>query len=117
MTNKEMNRRAKISIVKQAAKFNGCIVCSYATDTKKLEFHHLKGKINDIGRLRGLGEVLNELLKCTVVCAKCHHKVTHGKIFLAEHLTFSVEDLQAIAGYVNYHWEPKTEDGLSDIPF
>lgn len=61
-------------------KNNPCVDCG-EMDFALLQFDHIKGnKVANISRMvqQGLswGVILNEIEKCEVVCANCHHRRT-----------------------------------------
>lgn len=65
-------------------KQKGCIVCG---KHKKLEFHHLHGKKDNVSRLKVMGslhELKSELAKCVVLCHDCHVKIHQEKMTLIE---------------------------------
>lgn len=118
MTSKEATRRAKVSMVKQIAKFNGCRVCKKVPmDNRRLHFHHLGPKTENPAAIRGLGALLTELSQCIVLCDKCHKLAETGKLFIGDHMRIDIDELSAIAGYVNFDWEPPTVKDLNEIPF
>lgn len=65
----------------------GCSLC-LEREPYCLEFHHVvadskKSNVADmITNNNSRKEILNEIAKCTLLCANCHRKVTHGIIKL-----------------------------------
>jgi hypothetical protein len=70
--------RAALSQVKR---HNGCCCCSEA-EPVALDFHHMRDKAVLVSKLPSLcakwSRVVAELVKCVVICANCHRKVTAG---------------------------------------
>lgn len=52
----------------------GCVDCGYNKHPDALDFDHTDGKTRNIGTLRSMKRVLEEIErhKCEVVCANCH---------------------------------------------
>lgn len=63
----------------------GCCVCGLKEGCC-LDFHHLRDKKIEVGRLINNGRtdkyILEEISKCVVLCANCHRKVHAGIIKL-----------------------------------
>lgn len=64
--------------------FTGCDSCGYNDSACALDFHHLGTKQFTIGsrRTRSIGSLATEIMKCAVLCATCHRRVTKGEIVL-----------------------------------
>jgi hypothetical protein len=58
--------------------FMGCQNCG-VNDFRVLDFHHLRDKEGSIssGRFWGLGRILKEIEKCSVLCSNCHRIETY----------------------------------------
>jgi len=73
---KELRRR--VDAVKRV---NGCVFCS-EREPVALDFHHRGDKEDCIATMiahrRSWKRSVAEILKCVVVCASCHRKVTAG---------------------------------------
>ena len=61
----------------------GCVDCSYRKHHAALEFDHVKGiknyEIANMTRMLWI-DVLDEILKCEVVCSNCHKIRTWNKL-------------------------------------
>lgn len=102
-------------MAKQILKFNGCCTCdAQPLDLKQLHFHHIGPKDLDPAACRGLGALFAELEQCCVVCEDCHKNIETGALIVADHLRISQEDLDAVARYISYNYQPTD---LDDIPF
>ena len=58
---------------------SACWICGYDKDTRCMDFHHVKEKNFSLTR-RNIGksalrDVQNELLKCILVCCRCHREI------------------------------------------
>jgi hypothetical protein len=80
--------KGKIRIMKEVIKMaNGCLNpdCKWegAYCESMLEFHHIDKKLKnfDIGRVSyTIEKLLEEIRKCTVVCANCHRLIHYNQI-------------------------------------
>jgi len=56
-----------------------CVRCGYNRCIEALHFHHTQGKNNSIGKMisnwKSWEVIENELNKCDLVCANCHHEI------------------------------------------
>lgn len=76
------NRRLKIKerFVSNIKKKSKCTSCGYNKCTKALEFHHLREKIECIGKMVTLKEytikdIELEIEKCVILCSNCHRRL------------------------------------------
>lgn len=71
-----------------------CIICDYCDTPEALTFHHVNPleKDHDLTRLftRSLENILPELSKCVILCARCHLELHHSQ-FADMHNTKVVE--------------------------
>jgi hypothetical protein len=61
---------------------NGCCYCK-ENDACCLDFHHIGNKLDGVSELAGrkcMSKMMEEIKKCTVVCANCHRKLHAGKL-------------------------------------
>jgi hypothetical protein len=59
----------------------GCTDCGYNAHPAALDFDHTDGKTRNVGKLRSMRAVLEEIErhKCEVVCANCHRIRTNNR--------------------------------------
>jgi hypothetical protein len=81
VTNNRRNR--KIKLVKH---FGGkCIICGYNRCPQALQFHHLNPEekefgISESGLCRSWQVMLEEAMKCILVCCRCHAEIENKVI-------------------------------------
>jgi hypothetical protein len=67
----------------------GCVDCGYREHPAALHFDHRPGtkkKFNlALGWSRSWQTILDEIAKCDIRCANCHHVKTHERRFNKEH--------------------------------
>lgn len=69
----------------------GCKDCGYNKHHAALQFDHVSGeKSRNIGSSRSLREFYEEVGKCEVVCANCHHIRTYARCHIAKGLMRSI---------------------------
>jgi DNA invertase Pin-like site-specific DNA recombinase len=74
--------QARIQRLIEGIKKEGCLSCGYTKCSQALEFHH-RSKTEkkfpiSIAANREESEVIEELMKCTLLCANCHREVHAG---------------------------------------
>lgn len=75
----DKRRRNKIELVKY--KGGKCEICGYDKCIDALEFHHLNPSEKEFtisGKSYALSHLIEEVNKCMLVCANCHHEI-HSK--------------------------------------
>lgn len=79
--NKDFRTRRKEKLV---SIFGGkCVICGYCKCIHALQFHHLDPQIkeNNISTLYSNWQnLLDEVIKCILVCANCHAEIEYGNL-------------------------------------
>lgn len=69
----------------------GCIICGYADNPSKLDFHHpVDDKVDNISHMiecYSEKKILKEICKCNILCKSCHRQLhLDGKEYLKEQI-------------------------------
>jgi predicted HNH restriction endonuclease len=56
--------------------------CGYSKSCIALDFHHIdpEKKVSAVGRVREVSNLLDEALKCALLCSNCHREFHGGLI-------------------------------------
>lgn len=83
---------------------SACVLCGYSNCLAALEFHHLDPTQKDFqiseaySNPKAWALVVEELRKCTLLCANCHREVHYNNLY--------IENKQYITGETDYRlWE------------
>lgn len=83
-SNKE--RRTRIKNLKEKVKehygcMNPCCPCNKNLPSYCLDFHHIEEKKFNLGNtVRSMNVIIDEMTKCTIICAICHRMETWGDL-------------------------------------
>lgn len=77
---RKVDYRSKVSEIKL---LRGCVDCGYKEHPEALDFDHLPGTIKEFDITHGWKfsweQVLEEIVKCEVVCSNCHRVRTFNR--------------------------------------
>lgn len=83
----------------------GCVVCEENSHPSVLEFHHVNEDDKEFtissNRTTRPELVIEELTKCTVLCANCHRKHHAGVLNVASFILIGESELQSALSIIN----------------
>lgn len=76
---------------------NSCYLCEKFYNPVTMDFHHIDDKHKEISLFKrgaSIKTIINEIIKCILLCANCHRLVTFAQVELLQPVvTLSVNDL------------------------
>lgn len=75
-----------VRILRAVQMVEGCYLCGWAGFPEGLDFHHINPKEKKFNIMKGYKswpKLMDELVKCVVLCARCHRGVESGHMWVS----------------------------------